>query len=63
MIDGTQTIRVDVPMAEVLNYAADLTSMTGGQGMFFMEFDHYENVPEYLMQKIIDEANRVHEEK
>lgn len=61
--DDTQTIRAYVPMAEVLNYAADLTSMTGGQGMFVMEYDHYEDVPEHLMQKIIDEANRVHEEK
>lgn len=61
--DDTQTIRAYVPMAEVLNYAADLTSMTGGQGMFVMEYDHYEDVPEHLMQKIIDEANRAHEEK
>ncbi|MDE1045773.1 MAG: hypothetical protein OSA05_10925 [Nitrospinaceae bacterium] len=29
-------------MAEVLNYATDLTSMTGGQGMFVIEYDHYE---------------------
>ena len=61
--DDTQTIRAYVPMAEVLNYAADLTSMTGGQGMFVMEYDHYEDVPEHLMQKITEEANRVHEEK
>ena len=61
--DDTQTIRAYVPMAEVLNYAADLTSMTGGQGMFVMEYDHYEDVPEHLMQKIIEEANRVYDEK
>ena len=61
--DDTQTIHAYVPMAEVLNYAADLISMTGGQGMFVMEYDHYEDVPEHLMQNIIDEANRVHEEK
>ncbi len=61
--DGTQTIRAYVPMAEVLNYAADLTSMTGGQGVFFMEYDHYEDVPEHLMKKIIDEANHAYEEK
>ena len=39
--EDIQTIRAHVPMAEVLNYAADLTSMTGGRGMFVMEFDHY----------------------
>lgn len=61
--EDTQTIRAFVPMAEVLNYAADLTSMTGGQGMFVMEYDHYEDVPEHLMQKIIDEANETYEEK
>jgi len=61
--EATQTIRAHVPMAEVLNYAADLTSMTGGQGMFVMEYDHYADVPEHLMQKIIDEANQTHEEK
>ena len=61
--DDTQIIRAHVPMAEVLNYAADLTSLTGGRGMFVMEFDHYADVPEHLMQKIIDEANKGFEEK
>lgn len=61
--DDTQTIRAQVPMAEVLNYAADLTSLTGGRGMFVMEYDHYEDVPEHLMKKIIEEANREFEEK
>ena len=61
--DDTQIIRAHVPMAEVLNYAADLTSLTGGRGMFAMEFDHYADVPEHLMQKIIDEANKGFEEK
>ena len=60
--EDTQTIRAHVPMAEILNYAADLTSITGGQGMFVMEYDHYEDVPEHLMQKIIDEANQAYEE-
>ena len=40
--DYTQTTRAYVPMAEVLTYAADLTSITGGKNMFFMEYDHYE---------------------
>jgi elongation factor G len=61
--DDTQTVRAYVPMAEVLNYAADLTSLTGGRGMFSMEFDHYEDVPEHLMKKIIDEANKGFDEK
>lgn len=61
--DDTQTIRAHVPMAEVLNYAADLTSLTGGRGMFVMDFDHYEDVPEHLMKKIIDESKQDFEEK
>jgi elongation factor G len=61
--DDTQIIRAYVPMAEVLNYAADLTSMTGGKGMFVMEYDHYDDVPENLMQNIIFEANRINDNK
>jgi elongation factor G len=61
--DDTQTIRAFVPMAEVLNYAADLTSLTGGRGMFVMEFDHFEDVPDNLMKKIIAEANHDYEDK
>ncbi|GJL79959.1 MAG: elongation factor G [Nitrospinaceae bacterium] len=55
--DDMQTIRVHVPMAEILNYAADLRSLTSGRGMFVMEFDHYDDVPEHLSKKIIEQAN------
>ena len=56
--DGdNQNIRVHVPMAEVLNYAADLRSITSGRGVFVMEFDHYDDVPEHLSKKIIEQAN------
>ena len=61
--EEVQTIHALVPMAEVLNYAADLTSMTGGRGIFVMEFDHYEDVPDHLMKNIIDAANLNFEEK
>ncbi len=61
--EDSQTIRAHVPMAEVLNYAADLTSLTGGRGMFVMEFDHYEDVPDHLTKKIVDSANKDFEEK
>jgi elongation factor G len=40
--DDTQTTRAYLPMTEALTHASDLTSMTGGQGMFIMEYDHYE---------------------
>jgi len=48
-----QVIKAQVPMAEVLKYASDLTSITGGRGTFSMEFAHYEEVPNQLMDQII----------
>lgn len=56
---GGQHIRAEVPMAEVLVYAPDLRSMTGGHGMFSMEFLKYEEVPSHLTDKIIEEQKRV----
>jgi len=48
-----QVIKAQVPMAEVLKYASDLTSITGGRGTFSMEFSHYEEVPNQLTEQII----------
>jgi elongation factor G len=52
-----QVVRAHVPMSEVLTYAPDLRSMTGGRGIFFLKFSHYDEVPAQLAQKIIDAAN------
>ncbi len=52
----TQVIAAQVPMAEVLMYAPDLVSKTGGRGSFDMEFSHYEEVPPHLADKIIAES-------
>ena len=60
---GKQIIRAMVPMAEVLKYAPTLTSMTGGRGTYTMEFDHYEEVPAHLQEKIIEEAKKAREEE
>ncbi len=57
----TQSIKAQVPMAEVLTYASDLTSITGGQGAFTMEFSHYEEVPRELQEKLIAEAQKAKE--
>ncbi len=51
-----QVIKAQAPMAEVLTYALDLNSITGGRGTFKMEFSHYEEVPAHLAQKVIEEA-------
>jgi elongation factor G len=52
----TQIIRAKVPMAEMLNYQNDLTSMTQGRATFSMEFDHYDFVPPHQAEKIISAA-------
>ncbi len=59
--DDHQNIRAEVPMAEVLNYSADLNSMTSGKGVFTMDFDHYEDVPEHLKEKIIEQSRKIRE--
>jgi len=51
-----QIIRAQAPMAEVLSYAPNLTSMTGGRAAFTTEFDHYEEVPAQLLQKIVEQV-------
>ena len=43
-------------MAEMLNYAPALRSMTQGRASFHMEFSHYEEVPRPVQEKIIAEA-------
>jgi elongation factor G len=52
-----QVIKANVPMAEFLTYAPDLRSMTGGRGIYTMEFSHYDEVPAHIAEKIIEEAN------
>ncbi|MEN8246580.1 MAG: elongation factor G [Thermodesulfobacteriota bacterium] len=49
-----QVINAQVPMSEFLTYAPDLRSMTGGRGMFTMEFSHYDEVPVQMAEKIIE---------
>ena len=55
-ISGKQVIKSQVPMAEVLNYAPALRSLTADRGDFSMEFSHYEEVPGQISEKIISEA-------
>ena len=52
----TRVIKAQVPMAEMLTYASDLTSMTQGRGTFSMEFDHYDVVPGQIAEKVIAAA-------
>lgn len=53
---GTQVIRAQVPMSEMLSYQNDLISMTQGRAFFTMEFDHYDYVPAPQAEKIVAAA-------
>jgi elongation factor G len=59
---GKQQINALVPQAEVARYVIDLRSMTGGRGAFSMKFSHYEQLPQHLAQKVIDEHLKAREE-
>jgi len=50
---GSTTIHVEVPLAEVLTYAPDLNSMTGGRGDYQMSLLRYDEVPAHVAQQII----------
>ena len=55
-VRGTdQIIHAFVPLAEMFGYTTDLRSRTQGRGMFTMQFDHYEEVPKSVSEKIIGE--------
>ncbi len=55
---ATQLIHADVPMAEMLTYANDLTSMTQGRGSFSMAHGFYDFVPGQIAEKIVEAARR-----
>ncbi len=47
-------IDAKVPLGEMFGYATTLRSLTEGRGIFTMEFDHYEEVPQSITQEIIE---------
>jgi len=56
--EGTQVITAEVPQSELFRYAAELRSMTGGQGTFEMEFCRYDIVPSNVAQKVIAASDK-----
>ena len=56
-VAGMTEVRAEVPMSEMLAYAPDLRSITGGQGDFTMEFQRYEEIPAHLAQKVAEKAS------
>ena len=53
---GNTVVKAEVPMAEMLTYGLDLTSMTQGRGSFQMEMAHYDVVPAQIQEKIVTAA-------
>lgn len=51
---GRSIVTTQVPLAEMQRYTTDLRSMTGGRGVFTMEFAFYETVPSHIAQEVID---------
>ncbi|ADQ46690.1 translation elongation factor G [Caldicellulosiruptor kronotskyensis 2002] len=51
---NAQVIRAYVPLAEMFGYATDLRSKTQGRGTYTMQFDHYEEVPKNIADKILE---------
>jgi elongation factor G len=57
---GMTEIKAEAPMAEMLSYAPDLRSITGGRGDYTLEFLRYEEVPSQLAQKVVAQAGAEH---
>ena len=51
--DGTTTVQVEAPQSEMLTYATELRSQTQGQGNFTMDFDHFEEVPSHMVDRVV----------
>jgi elongation factor G len=50
--DGEQVIVALVPTSEIMRYAIDLRSLTGGRGRFSARHDHYDALPQHLYDKV-----------
>jgi elongation factor G len=55
---GMTEIKAEVPMVEMLSYAPDLRSITGGQGEYTMEFERYDQIPSQLATKVAEAAQQ-----
>ena len=52
MNNGAVAIRGQVPLAEMFGYATDLRSKTQGRGVYVMQFDHFDKLPDSLLSKL-----------
>ena len=51
--ESEQSVHSYVPLSEMFGYATDLRSRTQGRGMYTMQFDHYEEVPRSVAEKVV----------
>lgn len=58
---NTQTIKAEVPLAEMFGYATDLRSLTQGRATFVMTFERYEEVPRHIAEQIAGQRNKSHD--
>ena len=57
---GMAVIKATVPLAEIADYNSRLSSITGGQGSYSLDFSHYEVVPGNVQQQIVDTHKKEH---
>jgi elongation factor G len=57
-----QTVTAHAPLSEVTTYARSLSSITGGQGSFSMEFSHYDLVPAHVQKELSEKADLAEDE-
>ncbi|MDR7067739.1 elongation factor G [Pseudoxanthomonas japonensis] len=61
-VRGEIVVKAQVPLAELEGYAAELKSMTAGQGRYRLDFSHYEPVPPGVQQKLVDAYKPRHDD-
>lgn len=59
---GRSVVSAQVPLAEMQRYTTDLRSMTGGRGIFEMEFSHYQQLPAHIANEVIAESQSEEED-
>lgn len=62
MVDDSQIIEAEVPMAEMMTYATELRSMTQGVGTYSQTFERYDIAPQPVADKVIAQAAKEKEE-
>jgi elongation factor G len=59
--EGYTIVEAEAPLSELMDYATDLRALSQGRGSFELEFDHYQEVPAHLAQKVAEAAQRERE--